>query len=143
MAKQGKEDNHYKRWLHNRSFVSMLPGSHCDWMLTGAFYAAVHAVESLVAHDSLPNHTSHEGRNRTLKNTNRYRKIWKHYHVLYNASLTTRYHCDPNSWIPLEEIKEKLILKELYPLEKSVLKLTDREEELPKIKFAGDTEDAA
>lgn len=66
-----------------------------------------------------------------------------HYHVLYNASLTTRYHCDPNSWIPLGEIKEKLILEELYPLEKSVLKLTGRKEELPKIEFTSEQEDAA
>lgn len=143
MAKRDKENNHYERWRHNRSLVSMLPSSHCDWMLTGAFYAAVHAVESLVAHDSLPNHTSHEGRNRTLKNTNRYRKIWKHYHVLYNASLTTRYHCDPDSWIPVQQIKDNLIRRELYPLEKSVLKLTGREEELPVIEFVGDTGDVS
>jgi hypothetical protein len=92
--------------------------------LTGAFYAAVHAVECLFAYDNLPNHTSHESRNATLKKLNRYQQVWKHYHVLYNTSLTTRYDCNPASWLPAQKIKQELIPKYLYPLERSVQKLT-------------------
>ncbi len=70
-----QEDNHRQRWIHNREFVGTITDTYCDWILTAAFYAAVHAFETLVAHDGLPNHTSHEERNKTLTHTNRYGNI--------------------------------------------------------------------
>ena len=126
-----RESDHRNRWFHNRAFVGTINDAYCDWILTAAFYAAVHAVETLVAHDGLPNHTSHEARNQTLQKTNKYKQIWKHYHTLYNVSLTTRYHCSPDTWISAEQIKKKLIPSYLYPVEKSVQKLLGDAEKLP------------
>lgn len=132
MAKNAHAD-HRARWLHNRAFIAILPDEYADWMLTGAFYAAVHAVESLIAFDRLPNHASHETRNRTLKTVRRYQQIWKHYHELYNGSQTSRYHCDPNAWIPAQDIKQIWIPHYLYPIERSVLKLIGDPGALPPI----------
>ena len=78
--------NYRARWLHNREFIATLPDKFCDWILTGAFYAAVHAIETLIAFDGQPNHTSHESRNNVLKRVKRYEHIWKHYRELYNGS---------------------------------------------------------
>src|SRR5688572_22138776 len=124
MAKNAAAAGHRSRWMHNREFVAFLPDRFADWMLTGVFYAAVHAVETLVAFDGLTNHTSHEARNQTLRTVRRYHFIWKHYRELYNASQTTRYHADPTSWIPADDVKTVWIPNYLYPLERSVQKLT-------------------
>ena len=116
-------ENHRVRWMHNREFIGILPEKFCDWMLTGAFYAAVHAIETLVAFDGQPTHTSHEARNNVLKRVQRYQHIWKHYRELYNGSQTTRYHAAPHEWIPADKIKTLWIPNYLYPIEKSVQKL--------------------
>jgi hypothetical protein len=126
-------EQHRARWMHNREFIGTLQDKYCDWMLTGAFYAAVHAVETLMAFDGLPNNTSHESRNEVLKKTNRYKQIWKFYHPLYNASQTTRYHCAPNEWIPVTQVKTEWIPHYLVPLEKSVQKLIGEATPLPAI----------
>ncbi len=115
--------NYRARWLHNREFIATLPDKFCDWILTGAFYAAVHAIETLIAFDGQPNHTSHESRNHVLKRVKRYEHIWKHYRELYNGSQTTRYHPAPNDWIPTVQIKTVWIPNYLYPIENSVQKL--------------------
>lgn len=125
--------NHRARWMHNREFISFLPDKFCDWMLTGAFYAAVHAIEALIAFDGQTNHTSHETRNAVLKSVRRYQQIWRHYRELYNASQTTRYHSAPNEWIPADQIKTVWIPNYLYPIEKSVQKLIGETEALPLI----------
>ncbi len=125
--------NHKARWVHNRQFIASLQETYCDWMLTGAFYAAVHAVETLIAFDGQPNTTSHEARNQVLKNVKRYQQIWRHYRELYNASQTTRYHCAPQDWIPSNDIKTIWIPNYLYPIEKSVQKLMGDQDRLPLI----------
>src|SRR5262245_38867200 len=128
-------ENHRARWLHNREFIGYLPEKFCDWMLTGAFYAAVHAIEALIAFDGQRNHTSHETRNAVLKSVKRYESIWKHYRELYNASQTTRYHSTPSEWIPAEQIKTVWIPHYLYPIEKSVQKLIGDTTSLPAIEW--------
>lgn len=126
---------HRTRWIHNREFIATLQEKYCDWILTGAFYAAVHAVETLIAFDGQPNHTSHETRNRVLRTVRRYQQIWKHYRELYNGSQTTRYHCSPNDWIPADQIKAVWIPNYLYPIEKSVQKLIGETKALPLIEW--------
>jgi hypothetical protein len=121
--------------MHNREFISILPDRFSDWMLTGVFYAAVHAVESLIAFDGLPNHTSHEARNQTLRTVRRYQQVWRHYRELYDASQTTRYDCDPNLWIPSADVKAVWIPQYLYPLEQSVRKLIGDTSEWKKIEW--------
>jgi hypothetical protein len=124
---------HRARWMHNREFIAVLPDNFSDWMLTGAFYAAVHATETLIAFDGQPNHASHESRNQVLRSVKRYEHIWKHYRELYNGSQTTRYYCKPEDWIPAADIKTIWIPQYLYPLEKSVLKLMGDSQHLPLI----------
>jgi len=119
--------------MHNREFIGVLPEEFCDWMLTGAFYAAVHAIEALIAFDGQRNHTSHETRNEVLKSVKRYQQIWRHYRELYNASQTTRYHASPTEWIPVDQIKTVWIPNYLYPIERSVQKLIGDASTLPPI----------
>jgi len=130
--------DHQARWLHHRNFLGTISDEFADWMLTVAFYVAVHAVEALVANDNLPNHTSHEARNRTLKQTNRYAKVFRHFHPLYNASITTRYHASPADWVPVADVKT-LISKNLYPLENSVQKLMSIDLKLQPIEWCSET----
>lgn len=65
-----------------------------QWVVTIAFYKAVHIVEAMFAADpNAPLHdtASHEDRNRQLKTIGRYQHIWKHYRALWNDSLIARY----------------------------------------------------
>ena len=113
---------HKTKWLHNRAFLGTVGDDYADWMVAVMFYAALHAVETLFAHDKMRVHASHTERNQTLKNLNRYKKIWHHYRPLYETARTARYDPAPADWIPAEEVKSRLV-GHLYGLEKSVLKL--------------------
>jgi hypothetical protein len=116
-------DQHRDKWLHNRRFVSTIADEYADWMVTVLFYAALHAVETLLAHDRVMAIAGHTARNQTLKTVNRYRQVWIHYRPLYDAAHTAPYDPAPASWLPVDDVKSKLVVT-LYALEKSVLKLT-------------------
>lgn len=122
-------DRHREKWLHNRRFLSTIADEYADWMVTVVFYTALHAVETLFAHDGVTVLTGHTGRNQTLKTVNRYKQIWTHYRPLYDAARTARYDATPTGWLPVRDIKSRLILN-LYALEKSVLKLTESANQL-------------
>lgn len=65
-----------------------------QWVVTIAFYKAMHIVEAMFAADpqaQLHDTSNHEDRNRQLKTTDRYQHIWKHYRALWNDSLIARY----------------------------------------------------
>tara|TARA_R110002072_G_C7974418_1_gene535189 strand:- start:875 stop:1336 length:462 start_codon:yes stop_codon:yes gene_type:complete len=67
---------------------------HPQWVVTVAFYKALHVVEALFAADpqATQKHCDdHSSRSRLLKKTNRYKKIWEHYRPLFNDSLIARY----------------------------------------------------
>lgn len=67
---------------------------HLRWVVTIAFYKALHVVEALLAGDSQSpvDHTDeHSTRNKLLKTTRRYENIWRHYRPLWEASLIARY----------------------------------------------------
>lgn len=116
-------ENHIRRWRHNRKFLGQIPDGFPDWMVTATFYTAVHAIEALFAHDKLPASSNHDNRRQVLRSVNRYQQIYKHFDPLYQASRVARYQCDPNSWLPVEDVKSELIPRYLYPLEQSVRKL--------------------
>jgi hypothetical protein len=114
---------HQSKWFHNRQFVKSVPDTYADWMVTVMFYASLHAVEVLFAHDGTRTYAGHTDRNQTLKSVNRYKQIWANYRPLFDASRTARYDPTLASWLPVERVKTQLV-KHLYALEQSVLRLT-------------------
>ncbi len=77
--------SHVTQWTHNRALVGHIPAKYPDWLVTVAFYTALQAIDALLAYDNVPVY-SHDARNGTLKHTNRYEFIWKHYNPLYDLS---------------------------------------------------------
>jgi hypothetical protein len=128
-------DEHISQWKHNRAFLCTIFPDYPDWIVTACFYVAVHAIDTLLAHDKIfP--TSHDFRNSVLTKTNRYAAIYKAYGPLYSLSRTVRYFADPKSWIHIADIQPKVIERYLYPIEKSVQKLIGQDLSLPKIVLA-------
>jgi hypothetical protein len=128
--------SHIRQWNHNRRFVSTVSAEFPDWIITGVFYVALHAVDALLAHDKVSGVTSHEGRNRVLFETNRYSQIRKHYMPLYDLARTVRYLADPRAWVPPDQIEKNVVNRYLYPLERSVQKLIGEQIELAPLSLA-------
>jgi hypothetical protein len=125
-------ESHINQWKHNREFLALIPALYSDWQMTVIFYVAVHAVDTLLAFDKIfP--TSHEFRNGVLYRTNRYAEIRKSYGPMYNLARDIRYLADPKSWLPPEKIQAEVVMRHLYPIEKSVQKLTGKDLALPLI----------
>ena len=115
--------DHIARWQHNRSFMASLNDEHADWMVTSAFYAAVHAIGAVFSSDGVQPPPDHTNRFRVLKTTNRYKNLYLKYSPLFDASLVSRYHCDPSDWVDAVAVRTNIIPRYLFPLEKSVSKL--------------------
>jgi uncharacterized membrane protein YecN with MAPEG domain len=95
-----------------------------DWIVTVGFYVALHAVDALLQHDNVRGIVSHETRNDTLKQVNRYRFIYIAYRPLYDLSRRVRYLANPTDWVPSALIEKQVLAKNLYPIEQSVTRLT-------------------
>jgi len=64
----------------------------CEWIVTVAFYKALHVVEAVFTHDGQVQHgRDHGHRHVVLKKTRRYQKIWTHYRPLWVTSTIARY----------------------------------------------------
>ena len=113
------------QWSHNRSLLAHVPAAYPDWLVTIAFYTALQAIDALLAYDNITA-ISHDTRNTTLKQTNRYDYIWKQYSPLYDLSRKVRYLARPELWIQHQDVESKVLKKYLYPIESSVEKLTPR-----------------
>lgn len=122
---------HKKQWEHNRELLATLAPDYPDWIVTVAFYAALHAVDALFAYDRLQGITSHHTRNDALKESHRYSHIWKHYAPLFALSQTVRYLAEPEGWIRFSEIDRSVLARYLYPIEKSVAKLAEMQSQPP------------
>ncbi len=122
----GRQQNHRKKWLSNREFLSEIPSNRCDWATTVAFYTALHAVEILFAYDKTWSHQSHEERDDTLANS-RYEPIQTSYMVLKNASRVARYGCKPSEVQMFSEthVRDMLIGKYLKQIEDFVFAEAD------------------
>lgn len=129
-------DDHIRQWTHNRAFLVTIEPGFRDWVVTAAFYTALHAVDTLLAFDKVTV-TSHEGRNRTLAEVNRYEKVHDAYDPLYKLARTVRYLADPGKWIPSEQVQKQVIERYLYPIERSVQKLIARDLALGPITLKG------
>lgn len=86
------ESEHREQARHNADFLRAIDGSQFpDWVVTVAFYRAVHLVEMLFARDNRPAGGSHIGRNQVLKR--HYPDVWREYRPLYDLSRKARYWC--------------------------------------------------
>ncbi len=95
--------DHLKQAEHNKSFAEELDVNpdlrHWDWLITAAFYAAVHYVEALffldpgIVHteeacpDSVTEHAYRAGKVKELLGN----ECWKSYRNLQDASYNVRY----------------------------------------------------
>lgn len=66
--------------------------SHPEWVVTIAFYKAVHVVEAVFAHKMRTHSQSHDSRMKALKTADG--EIFKPFKKLYSASTVARYLCD-------------------------------------------------
>lgn len=122
---------HLRQWKHNRAFLGSISSEHPDWIVTVAFYTALHAVDALLAADKVRAITSHDARNDVLYRTHRYKNINRAYQPLYGLSRTVRYLADPAKWVPSKDIETHVFRSYLYRIERSVCKLLNIEEEEP------------
>ena len=125
-----KSHAHIKQWKHNREFLGTISPKYADWIVTVAFYVALHAVDALLAHANVERVTSHDTRNAVLRQTNKYLKVKKHYMPLYDLSQTVRYLADPHIWVPPDQINREVLRRYLYPIEESVQKLIGQDLDL-------------
>ena len=125
-------DQHLAQWRHNRDLLPELDPAYPDWIVTVAFYAALHAVGVLFAHDGVTAET-HDARNSILRQVRRYEQVQRHYLPLYFNSQAARYSADPTKWIPAVDLQKQIIQGRLYPIERSVQKLTGRDLQLPAV----------
>lgn len=114
---------HLAQWRHNRQFVSSLGAEYPDWAVTACFYLAIHAVEALLTADGARPRCAHQDRLRILQSEQRYEKISRSFHVLYDLAHGTRYSATPSRWIPADQIDQRVIRGLVYPIETSVRKL--------------------
>lgn len=114
---------HLRQWTHNRKFLESIQPDYPDWIVTVAFYVALHAIDAILVHDKVPGIISHAARNDVLMRTNRYEKIFRAYQPLYALSQTVRYLADPSKWVLAEEIEGNVLRRYLYPIEASVFNL--------------------
>jgi hypothetical protein len=94
--------DHLNQAEHNESFAAQLDANpnlqHWDWLITVAFYAAVHYVEALfffhndIVHTELacPEHDKHAFRARKVRALLG-DKCWRSYRKLQDASYNARY----------------------------------------------------
>ncbi len=115
---------HLKQWEHNRGFLAGIiqQPDYADWVTTAAFYTALHAVQVLILSDKNPRAVSHETRNLILRDDPRYSKLWPNYKALYDAAMVARYDC--SGWLPINDVKNELIKRRLFQIEKSVVRLS-------------------
>lgn len=64
---------------------------HPDWVVTVAFYTALHMVEAMFFEDLPDHHTSHHSDRQFVLEGARYKHIWYDYRPLYSQSRLARY----------------------------------------------------
>lgn len=81
------------------------PNDFAHWVLTVAFYKALHLVETIFSQETQPFHSKdHHERNQRLKNIKKYEHIWRHYRLLLDASMAARYLVVPHSGEDLTDL---------------------------------------
>lgn len=104
---------------------------HSAWVATVAFYKALHLVEAVFATDPNIRHGhSHEEREDFLKSTRKYSHIWKHYRLIWAASVIARYLEDRtdqyssfDEFMTPDDVKVNLVGHWLQQVEQSASKI--------------------
>lgn len=107
------------------------PDACSEWVVTVAFYKALHLVEALFFHDGQGHGVNHENRDHLLKTNRRYSHIYKHYRPLWAASVVARYLEDAcgkgyscfSDFIKPDRIQSEFLNHRLHQIESSVHKL--------------------
>ena len=82
---------HTQQANHNQLFLDSIdPAIFPDWIVTAAFYKAVHIVEALLVRKGRGTIAHHQW-NGILKRM--FATVWKEYRPLYNQSRIARYWC--------------------------------------------------
>ncbi len=129
--KKARIKRHRTQWLHNRDLLTKLPASHYDWVVAVAFYAALHAVETLFAEDGVQAVSNHGDRFAALRQNKSYDKIHDSYHQLYDLAYTTRYSAEPGRWIRFEDVESRVLNGLLLSIERSVARQLKMDEPAP------------
>ena len=111
--------------------------THSPWLAITAFYKAIHIVEAVFANNRKIGHAStHDEREKFLKDDRRYEKIYRHYSPLKRAALNARYLTDCtvfDNYLSPQEVVEKLLKHELHQVEESAAKFLKQPEKLERI----------
>ena len=124
------ENSHLALANHNQELLDKLVAEvdkFPDWTATVAFYKALHVVEAAFACENPVRHgTDHPSRERILKSDRKYESIYRHYRVLYAASMVARYmqdnQTDFTSYLSPQQVIDTLLKHRLNEVEKSAAK---------------------
>ena len=124
------EKSHLSLANHNQDLLDKLVAEikeFPDWVATVAFYKALHVVEAAFACENPVRHgTDHPTRERILKSEKKYEHIYRHYRVLYAASMVARYmqdnQTDFTSYLEPQAVIDTLLRHRLHEVEKSALR---------------------
>ena len=84
---------HTQQATHNQEFLDSVDATRFpDWVVTVAFYKAVHLVEGLLVRKGRGT-SNHGQRNSVLRR--QFPGVWREYRPLYNQSRVARYWCVP------------------------------------------------
>jgi hypothetical protein len=111
--------DHIKAAERNQQAIDYLilgGDAYTPWIITIAFYKALHMIEAVLAEENPPRHSAdHSERNDLLKKTKKYEHFWRNYSPVYQASLVARYLSNLGgskpfeSYLTLEDCKNKLL----------------------------------
>jgi hypothetical protein len=102
--------DHTRQANHNQDFLNSIDAARFpDWVVTAAFYKAVHVVEGLLVRKGSGS-GNHTHRNQALKR--RFATVWKEYRPLYNQSRVARYWCVPISPAGVAQATSRLVALE-------------------------------
>jgi hypothetical protein len=124
------EKSHLALANHNQELLDKLVAEidkSPDWTATVAFYKALHVVEAAFACENPTRHgTDHPSRECILKSDKKYESIYRHYRVLYAASMVARYmqdnETDFTSYLSPRQVIDTLLKHRLLEVEKSAAK---------------------
>lgn len=122
----------------NQATIDYLVASsdeHLPWIVTVAFYKALHVIEAVFAADKgspLPHTDDHKFRNQVLKTMKRYQQLWRMYRPLWEASLIARYlrvdenapaYTDFSQYMSRSDVEQRVLGHYLLQIEASAAKL--------------------
>lgn len=110
---------HLTQYNSNRQVLSELMNLDSqpnDWVITVAFYSALHIVGKAIAENIGQEFQSHQTRNKFIETNKMFESIAAEYIAMYTESRRARYHC--------ANIKQKTvtrIIKQLEHIEQEML----------------------